>query len=202
MKKTLQILFFIIPFLCLSQSENESIISEKLGDFFEVLNHPKSLIDFTFKIPQGFDEYRDGRDNSVVKVFRKIDYNENIDLSGKKLNSSKVEFTVTVLKWKDFPKYKMMLSMSDSEIKELIIKNMKGRDKSIDPNEFSVFYEKNGLFWTISGTWSKEKNIYFIGSLLYTNKQGINLTFHTNTKGDVNKDIKNIKKIIDTFKLL
>ena len=201
MKKLLFILLLTIPFIGFGQTDF-SVIPEKLGDYYYVSNHPKSLTNFSFRIPQGFTEYRDGRDNSVVKVFRTTDFTDRLDVSGNKVTSSIIEFTITTIKWRDFQKYKMMLSMSDSEIKELMIDNMKGRDKNIDPNEFVFFYEKNNLFWTIVGTWSEEKNLYLIMSTFYTNKQSIQLSFHTNIKGDVDKDVKNIKKLIDSFKYL
>ena len=74
-------------------------------------------IDFD-KVLLGFNEYRDGRDNSVIKVFRKTDYSKRKDLLGNIVNNSITEFTVTVMKWREFPKYKMLLSMSNSKIKE------------------------------------------------------------------------------------
>ena len=76
------------------------------------------------------------------------------------------------------------------------------RDKSIDPNEFLIVYEKNDLFWIITGTWSKEKNLYLIMSTHYTNKQSIQLSFTTTIKGNVEEDVKRIKKLIDSFKYL
>ena len=201
MKKILFILLLTIPFIGFGQTDF-SVVPEKLGDYFYVSNHPKSLTNFSFRIPYGFTEVRDGRDNNVIKVFSKTDYSERKDLSGDIVNNSIVYFTIGTPKWRDNPKYKMMLSMSDSEIKELIIDNMKGRDKTIDPNEFVVFYEKNDLFWSITGTWSEEKNIYLIITALWTNKQSITLTFYTNIKGDIDKDVNNIKKLIDSFKLI
>ncbi len=65
-----------------------------------------------------------------------------------------------------------------------------------------IFYEKNGLFWIITSTWSEEKNLYLITSIFYTNKKSTQLSFHNNIKGDVDKDVKNIKKLIDSFKYL
>ncbi len=106
------------------------------------------------------------------------------------------------MKWRDFPKYKMLLSMSNSKIKELMINNMIGRDKSMDPNEFVSVYETKDVFWIITGTWSEEKNLYLIMSTHYTNKQGIQLSFTTNIKGNTEEDVKRIKKLIDSFKYL
>lgn len=201
MKKILFILLLTIPFVGFGQTDF-SVVPEKLGDYYYVSNHPKSLTNFSFRTPQGFNEYRDGRDNSVIKVFRKTDYSERKDLSGNKVNSSIIEFTVTVMKWREFPKYKMLLSMSNSEVKELMINNMIGRDKSVDPNEFTVVYEKNDLFWIITGTWSEEKNLYLILCNHPTNKQSTQLSFHTNIKGNIEEDVKRIKKLIDSFKYL
>lgn len=201
MKRLLLILLLIIPLIGFGQSDFP-VVPKTLGDYYNISNHPKSLTNFGFRVPQGFNEYRDGRDNSVIKVFRKNDYSKSKDLLGSKVNNSIIEFTVTVMKWRDFPKYKMLLSMSDSKIKELMINNMIGRDKSIDPNEFVVVYEKNDLFWIITGTWSEEKKIYLIMSVYYTNKQSIQLSFTTNIKGNIEEDIKNMKKLIDSFKYL
>lgn len=201
MKRILLILLYIIPFIGFGQNDIP-IVPKNLGDYYNISNHSKSLINFGFRIPQGFHEYRDGKDNSVIKVFRKTDYSDRKDLSGNTVNNSLIEFSVTVLKWREFPKYKMLLSMSNSEIKELLINNMNGRDKSIDPNEFSVVYEKNDLFWVITGTWSKEKNLYVIMSTHYTNKQSIQLSFLTSVMGNVDEDVKRIKKLIDSFKYL
>lgn len=201
MKRILFILLYTIPFIGFGQNDLP-IVPKNLGDYYKISNHPKSLTNFGFRIPQGFNEYRDGRDNSVIKVFRKTDYSKRKDLLGNTVNNSITEFIVTVLKWREFPKYKMLLSMSNSKIKELMINNMIGRDKSIDPNEFFIVYEKNDLFWIITGTWSKEKNLYLIMCTHYTNKQSIQLSFTTTIKGNVEEDVKRIKKLIDSFKYL
>ena len=83
-----------------------------------------------------------------------------------------------------------------------MIGNIESRNKTIDPNEFHVFYEKNKLFWIITGTWSEEKNLYVIMSTYYTNEQSIQLSFVTTIKGNVEKDIMNMKKLIDSFQFL
>tara|TARA_B110000240_G_C13408338_1_gene414074 strand:- start:367 stop:972 length:606 start_codon:yes stop_codon:yes gene_type:complete len=201
MKKILFIILLTIPFIGFGQTDY-SVVPDKIGDYYNISNHPKSITNFGFRVPQGFNKYREGRDNSVIQIFRKTDYSNRLDISGKKVNSSIIEFSITVLKWRDFSKYKMMLSMSDSEIKELMIRNISGRDKSVDPNEFVVFYEKNDLFWVITGTWNEEKNLYLIMSVNYTNKQSIQLSFMTTFKENTDEDVKNIKKLIDSFKYL
>ena len=203
MKKLILLLF--IPFVCLGQNDF-CAVSKNLGDYYNISNHSKSLTNFRFRLPQGFEEYRNGRDNSVIKVFRKTDYSKRKDLSGNIVNNSITEFTITVMKWREqsrkSPKYKMLLSMSNSEIKELMINNMIRRNKSIDPNEFISVYETNGVFWIITGTWSEEKNLYLIMSVHYTNKQSIQLSFTTNIKGNTEEDVKRFKKLLDSFKYL
>lgn len=201
MNKILFILLLIVPLIGFGQNDLP-IVPKNLGNYYNISNHSKSLTNFGFRIPQGFNEYRDGRDNSVIKVFRKTDYSKRKDLLGNTVNNSITEFTVTVMKWREFPKYKMLLSMSNSNIKELMINNILGRDKSIDPNEFFVFYEKNNLFWIITGSWSEEKNLYLIMSTLYTNKQVIQLSFTTSIKGNKEEDIKRFKNLINSFKYL
>ncbi len=196
------VLFLLFNLSVKSQSDIKSVIPNQLGDYFQVFNHPKSLSNFKFKTPYGFYKYREGRDNSVIQIFRKIDNHQRIDVSGRKVNNGVINFGLTVLKWKDFSKYKMILSMSNSEIKELMIGNIESRNKTIDPNEFHVFYEKNKLFWIITGTWSEEKNLYLIMSTYYTNEQSIQLSFTTTIKGNVEKDIMNMKKLIDSFQFL
>jgi len=157
MKRILFILLLTIPFVGFGQIDF-SVVPEKFDDYYYVSNSPKSLSNFKFRIPEEFYEFRDGRDNNVIKVFRKYDFSDRIDISGNKVNSSIIEFTITVMKWRDSPKYNMMLSMSDSEIKDLLIDNTnKHRDNNIDPNESTFFYEKDNLFWMITRTWSKEK---------------------------------------------
>jgi hypothetical protein len=194
-------LVLFIPLTCFGQS-NSSVIPNELGDTFIISNHPKSLTNFSFRIPVGFVPFREGRDNSLIQIFTKTDYSERLDISGEKVNSSVIQFAVTVMKWADFPKYKMILSMSDSEVKDLMIKNMKSRDKSIDPNEFSHIYEKNNLSWIISGSWNKEKNLYLIAAVLSTNKQSINFQFITTYKENIDLDVNNLKKLIDSFKYI
>lgn len=196
------VLFLLLNLSVYSQSDIESVIPNELGEYFEVFNHPKSLSNFKFKIPHGFYKYREGRDNSVIQLFRKIDTHQRIDVSGRRVNNGVIEFGVTALKWKDNSKYEAMLSMSNAEIKELMIGNIESRDKTIDPNQFTVIYEKNELFWIIMGTWSEEKNLYVIMANYYTNEQGIQLSFMTTIKGNIEKDIINMKNLIDSFQLI
>ena len=196
------VLFLLLNLSVYSQSDIESVIPNEIGEYFEVFNHPKSLSNFKFKIPYGFYKYREGRDNSVIQLFRKIDNRQRIDVSGRRVNNGVIEFGVTALKWKDYSKYEAMLSMSNAEIKELMIGNVESRDKTIDPNQLTVFYEKNELFWIITGTWSEEKNLYIIMANYYTNEQGIQLSFMTTIKGNIEKDIINMKNLIDSFQLL
>ena len=202
MKKLILLLF--IPLVSFGQNDF-CAISKNLGDYYNISNHSKSLTNFGFRLPQGFDEYRNGRDNSVIKVFRKTDYSKRKDLSGNIVNNSITEFTITVMKWRELsresPKYKMMLSMSNSEIKELLINNVR-RDNKLDPNEFASVYESNDVFWIITSTWSEEKNLYIIVSVHYTNKQSIQLSFTTNIKGNIEEDVKRMKKLLDSFKFL
>ena len=199
------VLLLLIPIVCFGQNDF-CAVSKNLGDYYNISNHSKSLTNFRFRLPQGFEEYRNGKDNSVIKVFRKTDYSKRKDLSGNIVNNSITEFTITAMKWREqsrkSPKYKMLLSMSNSEIKELMINNMIGRNKSIDPNEFVSVYETNGVFWIITGTWSEEKNLYLIMSVHYTNKQSIQLSFTTNIKGNTEEDVKRFKKLLDSFKYL
>ena len=205
MKNIFFTLALLISFSSFGQNDF-CAIPKNLGDYYNISNHSKSLTNFGFRLPQGFDEYRNGRDNSVIKVFRKTDYSKRKDLSGNIVNNSITEFTITVMKWRELsresPQYKMLLSMSNSKIKELMINNMIGRNKSIDPNEFVSVYETNGVFWIITGTWSEEKNLYLIMSVHYTNKQSIQLSFTTNIKGNTEEDVKRIKKLLDSFKYL
>lgn len=196
------VLFLLLNLSVYSQSDIESVIPNELGEYFEVFNHPKSLSNFKFKTPYGFYKYREGRDNSVIQLFRKIDNHQRIDVSGRRVNNGVIEFGVTALKWKDNSKYEAMLSMSNAEIKELMIGNIESRDKTIDPNQFTVIYEKNELFWIITGTWSEEKNLYVIMANYYTNEQGIQLSFMTTIKGNIEKDIINMKNLIDSFQLI
>ena len=196
------VLFLLLNLSVYSQSDIESVIPNEIGEYFEVFNHPKSLSNFKFKTPYGFYKYREGRDNSVIQLFRKIDNRHRIDVSGRRVNNGVIEFGVTALKWKDYSKYEAMLSMSNAEIKELMIGNVESRDKTIDPNQLTVFYEKNELFWIITGTWSEEKNLYIIMANYYTNEQGIQLSFMTTIKGNIEKDIINMKNLIDSFQLI
>jgi hypothetical protein len=188
-----------------SQSKEESIVPNDFGEFYYVKNHSKSLRDFRFKLPNGFEVFRDGRDNSVVKVFKKMVSTGKVDFFGNPILSKTVEFTITTLKWKDFPKYSKILNMSDIEIQNVMIENLKMRDKNIDPNEFFKFYNVNNQFWTIVGTWSNEKNLYLIMCNHYSNKQSTQLSFHSTTiprQKNIIYDIKNIKLLIDSFEFL
>lgn len=203
------VLFLLLNLSVYSQSDIESVIPNELGEYFEVINHPKSLSNFKIKTPYGFYKYREGRDNSVIQIFRKIDNHQRIDVSGRRVNNGVIEFGVTALKWKDNSlkwkdnsKYEAMPSMSNAEIKELIIGNIESRDKTIDPNQVTVLYEKNELFWIITGSWSEEKNLYIIVANYYTNEQALQLSFMTTIKGNIEKDIINMKNLIDSFQLI
>tara|TARA_B100001142_G_scaffold194614_2_gene193613 strand:- start:49 stop:660 length:612 start_codon:yes stop_codon:yes gene_type:complete len=199
--KHIYILLFVLPLIGFGQTDF-SVVPEKLGDYFYVSNNPKSLTNFKFRIPEGFQENRDGRDNNVIKIFTKTISSNRLDISGNIINSSQIEFGITVLKWRDDPKYKIFQSMSNSEIKEMTESNLEKRDGTTDPNEFFRFYKKNNLWWSISGSWNTEKNLYLIMTSLYTHEQSIQLSFLTNTKEDIREDIKNIKKLIDSFEYI
>ena len=201
MKRILFILLYTIPFVGFGQNDLP-IVPENLGDYYNISNHSKSLTNFGFRVPHGFNEYRDGGDNSVIKIFRKTDYSKRKDVSGNIVNNSITEFGVTVIKYRDFPKYQKFLSMSNSELKEQTTNNLIGRDKSIDPNEIIVLYEKNDLFWVIMGSWSEEKNLYLILAHLFGQKQIIQLSFMTTIKGNKEEDVKRMKKLINSFKYL
>ena len=77
------VLFLLFNLSVKSQSDIKSVVPNQLGDYFQVFNHPKSLSNFKFKTPYGFNKYREGRDNSVIQIFRKIDNYQRIDVSGK-----------------------------------------------------------------------------------------------------------------------
>ncbi len=188
------ILLLIIPFLSFGQdyyvpqsttdSEKKPIISEELGDYYYVSNHPKSIYNFRVKTPHSFNLSREGRDNTVIKVFYKY------------IESRLVEFSIAALKWEDFPEYQMFLSMSNQEIEDYFFKLAKDR---AFPNEQVFFYRKNGLLWTIISSWDNKKNLYGVSAMTYNNKQNIGLSVISGVEGNQKKDIKNIKKIIDTF---
>jgi hypothetical protein len=186
-----------------SQNITESVVPDKFEKYLFVKNHQKSLLDFKFKIPEGFEYLREGKDNSVIKIFRKKKISNKLDFFGKKIYYN-IDFGITVLKWRDYPKYKMLLNKSDLEIKKIILNNSQSHDKTVDPNEFRYFYEINNNFWTIVGTWSNEKNLYVIICQSYSNEQTIQFSFMTdlNLKNDINVDVNNLKSLIDTFEFL
>ena len=200
--KIVLIILLHLPLLICGQS-NSSIIPNKLGDYYYVYKHTKSITNFRFKLPQGFIEYRDGRDKNVIKIFRKSIPAKKRNIFGEEIYYH-TEFGITIFKWKDYPKYKKFLSMSDEEIKRVIINNSNSRGKNNDPNEFIDFYDINNRFWMITGTWSDEKNLYVIICSHYTNKQSIQFSFLTNLENMkvIKDDIINLKKLIDTFEYL
>ncbi|MDG1823111.1 MAG: hypothetical protein P8H25_07060 [Flavobacteriaceae bacterium] len=202
--------FYVITILFLtfynsvqSQLITETVVPNKFGKYLFVKNHQKSLEDFRFKIPEGFEYLREGNDNSVIKIFRKKISSNKLDFFGKKIYYN-IDFGITVLKWRDYPKYKMLLNKSDLEIKKIILNNSKSRDKTVDPNESRYFYEINNNFWTIVVTWSNEKNLYVIICQSYSNQQTIQFSFMTDLdlKNDINVDVNNLKSLIDTFEFV
>lgn len=167
-----------------------------LNKIYYVRDDPKSLTDFSFQIPPGFEERSGERKETTIKIFEKSvlnkDNNQNID-------STKVFFSVLVFKWSDFPKYKKFLSMSESEITNTFLENLKNRDGSIDPNEFFEVYKSYERDWVIMGTSDKKKNLSMIGTNYYSNQQNIGFMFMSTFKDDFNKDIKMVKELIDSF---
>ena len=183
---------------------SDFIIPNKFGEYFYVNNNPKSISNFRFKLPYGFKILRDGRDNSTINVFRNRRLLEKIDFFGNPIVRD-VEFTITTLKWRDFPKYQKMMEMSDVEIQKMMLERFKNRNIR---DEVVKFYEKNNQPWTILVAWNKEKNLYIISTSNYSNKQAINLTFKSSISGeslsekDINSDIRNIKLLINSFEFL
>lgn len=196
-------LFILATNIAFAQCVDKSIVPNYFGEYFYVRNNPKSINNFKFKIPKGYEYFRDGRDNNVIKIFRKNVDTKRLNFFGEKIYNL-VEFGVTVINWKDSPKYNNLNNMSDNEIKELIIKNSKSRDKGVDPNEFQSTYEKNQKFWFITGTWSEEKNLYLISCNHFSRGQQIQFSFFSTytLKKDINCDIVNIKLLIDTFEFI
>ena len=183
--KHIFIILLIYPFFVFGQIENP-IVPEKLNDYFHVSNHPKSIHNFSVRIPDGFNNSREGNDNSTVKVFRNY------------INTRLVEFSINTMKWEDFSEYQMFLSMTNKEVEDHLNKIFQDRIKNF-PNELLVFYKKHGFMWTIVQTWDKDKSIYIITGTTYTNKQSIGLGFYSGFEGNQKEDLKNIKKLIDSF---
>ena len=190
------ILLLIIPFLSFGQndyvpqtqrdSEKKPIISEKLNDYLYVSNHPKSIHNFRVKTPHDFNFSREGRDNSTIKVFYKY------------IDSKLAEFSIGCLKWEDFPEHYSFLYMSNQEVEDYFIQLSKDRIKKF-PDEKIVFYEINGSLWIIGSLWDNNKSLYSVTAYTYSNKQTIAFTLISGVEGNQKKDIKNIKKIIDSF---
>lgn len=190
-----------------SQSvEKKTYVYESLSkEKYKIINHPKSLVDFQFNLPSDYQKYRLGRDNSVIEVFNRIIANEGFkDFYGNEIFKIKFEFTINVMKYLDYPKYKKLSSMSSEQIRDRIKSNILNRDKNKYPNEIHDFHEKNNLFWMIVGFWDKDKDIYVLMSTTYLKNQSISLSFTTNENNHVNKniDVVKFKKLLDTFLIL
>ena len=188
MKNLLFTLLITIPFVVLSQ-EKITIVSKLLNKTFIVSSNPKSIHDFSIKIPNGYLALREGRDNTTLQVF-------NTDI-----NNNRVDLYISCLKWKDFPKYEKFLSMSNHDVNEHMNKIMKKRLSDF-PNENLVFYMKDNLTWYIIVTYSQEKNIYVVSGTTYTNKQSTYFSFVSQFEGNQKEDIINLKNMINSFKFL
>ena len=197
--------FLVNSLLCFSQTEDNNLFQGLSGDIYKIVNHPKSLINFQFNIPKGFVKLREGLDNTTVQLFeKKTGTTGQKDLYGNEIHQKKIEFGLAVLKYADFPKYNKISSMSYEQKRDLIKTNLLNRNKNKYPNDFFDFHETNGLFWSIFGSWSEEKDLYTIVSSTYLDKQAINLIFSSQENYHVFRslDLINIKKLINTFKIL
>jgi len=202
MKRLLLIIIFCYSSMSIF-SQNESVVSENYGKEI-IINSKKSLSNFKFNLPLGFKYLREGKDNTTIKLFTKGINIGRVDFYGNEITKS-IEFGVSSIKIKDYPKFKILINKSYSQIKILLESNiLKRKNKSIDSNEFSELYETNNSIWLIGGTWSEEKMIYTIIAQRYSQnlKQIISFEFYCNFKGDKILDIINIKKLINTFKFL
>ena len=202
MKRLLLIIIFCYSSISIF-SQNESVVSENYGKEI-IINSKKSLSNFKFNLPLGFKYLREGKDNTAIKLYTKNIKIGRVDFYGNEITKS-IEFSVGAFKFKDYPKYKILINKSYSQIKRLLESNiLKRKNKSIDSNEFSELYETNNSIWLIGGTWSEEKMIYAIIAQRYS--QTLNqieaFTFICRFKGDKTLDIINFKKLINTFKFL
>lgn len=205
MRKGILFYFIMNSLICFSQTEENNLFQGLSREIYKIVNHPKSLIDFQFNIPKGFVKLREGIDNTTVQIFkRKTGSKGQKDLYGNEIHQKEIEFGLTILKYTDFPKYNKLLSMSNEQKWDLIKTNLLNRNKNKYPNDFFDFYEINGLFWSISGTWSEQKDLYTIVSTTYLEKQSINLIFSSREKYHIFKslDLINIKKLIGSLKIL
>lgn len=177
-----------------------TIVPNKFSQYFYVYNNTKSISNFRFKLPYGFKTLRDGRDNSTIKVFKNRRYLGKTDFFGNPI-SKYTEFSITTLKWRDFPKYHKMMEMSDIEIQKMMRERFKNRNYR---DEVVEFYNNNNQSWTILVTWNKEKNIYIVSTWNYSNKQAIGLSFEESLplEKDIKSDIRNIKLLINSFEFL
>ena len=192
-------------FFLFSQTEIIPTVEVLSNEKFEIIDHPKSLINFHFNLPKGYHDSRDGNDNTLLKVFKKKHGETGkTDFYGNKIYKREDEFSLTILKYKDYPKYNKLLSMDIEQINDLIKTNLLNRDKVKFPNDFYDFYEINGRFWSIFGSWDKEKNIYMISSSTYLKNQSINFLFTTKEHHHIYKksDVTNLKKMINSFEII
>ena len=58
-------------FFLFSQTEIIPTVEVLSNEKFEIIDHPKSLINFHFNLPKGYHDSRDGNDNTLLKVFKK-----------------------------------------------------------------------------------------------------------------------------------
>jgi len=195
MKALYSLLILLIPFFGYSQ-EKFTIVSEKLGEFYFVNQNPKSKSNFYFQIPIGYQSLGKAKDSTLIESWVKEEINTKslLELSGKIPNVNQSIFYLGVRELNNESKEKF-LNMSNLEFKEFIKKTLK-RDKE---NEISILYEEKKLFWIITIAWSKEKNAYVIAANLNTKHQLISLIFMSNIKGEIEKDVLNIKKLINSF---
>ena len=195
MKALYSLLILLIPFFGYSQ-EKFTIVSEKLGEFYFVNQNPKSKSNFYFQIPIGYQSLGKAKDSTLIESWVKEEINTKslLELSGKTPNVNQSFFYLGVRELNNESKEKF-LNMSNLEFKEFIKKTLK-RDKE---NEISILYEEKKLFWIITIAWSKEKNAYVIAANLNTKHQLISLIFMSNIKGEIEKDVLNIKKLINSF---
>lgn len=192
-------------FFLFSQNEIIPTVEVLSNKKFHIINHPKSLINFHFNLPNGYHEYREGNDNTLLNIFKKkYGVTDKTDFYGNKIYEREDVFSITILKYQDYPKYKKLLLMDSEQINDLIKTNLLNRDKVKFPNEFYDFYETNGRFWIITGSWDKEKNIYMISSSTYLKNQSINFIFTTKEHLHIYKksDVTNLKKMVNSFKII
>ena len=177
-----------------------TIVPDKFSQYFYVNNNTKSISNFRFKLPYGFKTLRDGSDNSTIKVFENRRFLGKTDFFGNPM-SKNTEFSITTLKWRDFPKYNKMMEMSDIETQKMMHERMKNRNYR---DEVVEFYKNNNHSWTILVAWNKEKNLYTVTTWNYSNKQAIGLSFIGGLplEKDINSDIRNIKLLINSFEFL